>query len=134
MKDDSKWNPFAVPSQIENAAELEKILADIRPITVLTKKSFIEKMFVPILLTIAALFFSTFYVTNQAVSIACGIVMLIILEGSFVEELNQECGSKDKESWLFFAYYCRGDCLSALHKDCRRNLTILQSYESRSTF
>lgn len=84
IEGNDKWNPIVVPAQIENREDLERILADISTIIVLTKKAVWQKFFVPISMSGAGLFLATFYVTNKYVSMVCGLLLLAVIGFSFV--------------------------------------------------
>jgi len=97
IEGDSKLNAIVIPSQIENYDQLQQTLNEIKPLTVYTKKNFIEKMFIPIVLSIAALFVGHFYVSNKVVSVISGIVLVLVLGASFyVSVTNKNIDKRTK--------------------------------------
>ena len=102
IEGDSKMNPITIPSQIEDYELLEKTLIEIRPLTVYTKKNFIEKMFVPIVLSVALLFWGHFYISDKVVSIICGILLVLVLGfGFYVSVTNKNIDKRTKR----FSYF-----------------------------
>jgi hypothetical protein len=93
----NKLNAIAIPSQIDNYELLERTLNEIKPVTVHIKKTFLEQMSIPILLIVVLLFFGHFYMTNTIVSIACGILLVLVLGFSFfVSVTNKNIDSRTK--------------------------------------
>ncbi|WP_276372709.1 hypothetical protein [Chryseolinea sp. H1M3-3] len=97
IEGDSKLNAIGVPSQVDNYEQLEKALNAIKPIIVHTKKSFVEQMVFPIVLIVPGLFVGHFYITNNIFSIACGILLVLILVSSFyISVTNKNIDSRTK--------------------------------------
>ena len=101
IEGDSKMNPITTPSQIDNYELLEKTLNEIKPLTVYTKKNFIEKMFVPIVLSVTLLFWGHFYVGDKTISITCGILLVLILGFGFYVSVT----NKNIDKWTKRASY-----------------------------
>ncbi len=102
IEGDSKLNAIAIPSQIDNYELLEKTLNEIKPVTVNTKKTFLERMFIPILLIVALLFFGHFYMTDKIVSIVCGILLVLLFGISFyINVTNKNIDTRTKRVSYF---------------------------------
>ena len=102
IEGNSKLNAIAIPSQIDNHELLEKTLNEIKPVTVHLKKAFSEQMIIPILLIVILLFFGHFYMTNKIVSIACGILLVLVLGFSFyVSVTNKNIDTRTKRVSYF---------------------------------
>lgn len=102
IEGDSKLNAIGIPSQIDNYDLLEKTLNDIKPLTVHTKKTFLEQMTIPILLIVPLLFLGHFYVTDKIVSIVCGVLVVLVLGFSFyISVTNKNIDKKTKRISYF---------------------------------
>ncbi len=98
VEGESKLNAITIPSQIDKFELLEKTLNEIKQVTVYTKKTFLEQMLIPILLSVALLFLGHFYLTNKMVSILSGIVLVFILGISFyVSVTNKNIDKRTKK-------------------------------------
>ncbi|HMG93431.1 MAG TPA: hypothetical protein VK589_25410 [Chryseolinea sp.] len=97
IEGDSKLNAIGIPPQIDNYDLLEKTLNEIKPLTLYTKKTFLEQMFVPILLSVALLFFGHFYIADKIISIICGILLVLLLGvGFYITVTNKNVDQKTK--------------------------------------
>jgi len=103
IEGDSKLNAIAIPSQIDNYELLEKTLNEIKPVIVYTKKTFLEQMLVPIILSVALLFLGHFYFSNKLVSVICGILLVLLLGFSFfISVTNKNIDKRTKRA----SYLC----------------------------
>jgi hypothetical protein len=103
IEGDSKLNAIAIPSQIDNYELLERTLNEIKPVIVYTKKTFLEQMLVPIILSVALLFLGHFYLSNKLVSVICGILVVLLLGFSFyISVANKNIDKRTKRA----SYLC----------------------------
>jgi hypothetical protein len=98
----SKLNQLTIPPQIENHELLEAKLNQIKTITVLTSKTFVEKFFIPISLSGVVLVGITLLSKNDIVILISSILIVIILSLSLVlTQLSRNVDKRTKRlSWL----------------------------------
>lgn len=97
-----KLSPIGIPSQIDNCQLLEATLNDIKPMNVLTSKTWLEKLFIPISLSGLVLFGIMTISENEAVSLVCSALLVIGLTACLV--VIQRSKNVDKKtrrlSWI----------------------------------
>ena len=98
----SKLNPIVIPAQIENYPLLETMLNELRLVAVLTSKTVLEKLFIPISLSGAVLMGITIISRNETIILICSILIVLILSASLVlTQMNQNIDRKTKRlTWL----------------------------------
>lgn len=98
----SKLNPIAIPAQIENYQLLESMLNEIKMVSILSSKTFTEKMFFPISLSGAVLMGVTFISKNETIILTCSFLIVVILSVSLVlTQMNQNIDKRTKRlSWI----------------------------------
>lgn len=98
----SKLNPIIIPTQIEDYQLLESMLTQLKLVTVLTSKNFVEKMFIPISLSGAVLMGITYISKNETIILICSILIVSILSASLVlTQMNKNIDKKTKRlGWL----------------------------------
>jgi hypothetical protein len=98
----SKLNPIVMPAQVVDYQLLESMLNQIKTIKVLTTKTFLEKMFIPISLSGAILMGITFISKNETVTLISSILIVILLLASlFLIQQSKNIDKRTKRiSWV----------------------------------
>lgn len=81
---DRKINAIGVSAHLEKKDELEHLLAAIRPLTIKTSQSWIQKFQIPIIFLVLVTMFGTYYIGNKYVASLCGIVFSTFMTYSFI--------------------------------------------------
>lgn len=105
IKGKSTLDLIIVPSQIEQYTKLEKLLADIKPFSTSTNKSFLQKFsgIIPILMVGLTV---VFYVSDDKIMVSiCGIILLIgLLYSLFEIQKSKNIDSKTKKGMWFILF------------------------------
>lgn len=98
----SKLNPIVIPAQMDNYQVMEDTLREVKPVTVLTSKTFAEKMALPISLSGVVLVGVIFLSKNGTVTLICSILIVAILLVSLVlTQMNKNVDKGTKRlSWM----------------------------------
>jgi hypothetical protein len=92
---DSKINAIGIPRQTERITEVEQILAGIKPLTVKTSKTWLQRFQYPVMFSGVMLMFTSFYVENKWVCTIAGLPCCALLIYSFIKySTQQECREK----------------------------------------
>ena len=98
----SKLNPIVAPAQMEDYRQLESMLNEIKTITVLTSRTFLEKMFIPLSFSGVIFMGLTILSENEIVTLLSSIlVVLMFLVSLIVIQQNKNVDKKTKRlSWV----------------------------------
>jgi hypothetical protein len=97
-----KLNPIGIPSQIDNYKLLEDTLSQIRPMNVLTSKTWLEKMFIPLPLSFVVLTGIIILSENETVNIICHVLIVVMLTACLIlVQLSKNIDKKTRRlSWV----------------------------------
>lgn len=98
----SKLNTILTPAQMDDYQVMENTLNGVKPLTVLTAKTFIEKMALPISLSGVVLVGTIFLSKNGTVTLICTVLVVAILVVSLVlTQMNKNVDRRTKRlSWV----------------------------------
>jgi hypothetical protein len=80
----SKLNAIAIPSQIDNADVLSRLLSEIRPISEKTSRSWIPYLILMSALAVIVLMFAGLTRETKIISVFCGIALCIVMLYGFI--------------------------------------------------
>lgn len=99
----SRINAIGVSPFIENPSELERLLADLKPITVKTSTSWLKKYQLPVVLATIALMMTAFYATNKYIATFAGCAFAALMIYSFViTQMSKNVERRTKRMSYFF--------------------------------
>ena len=101
IKSNANTDIIIVFSQIDEYDKLEKLLSEIKQITILNKKPIIERLLIPIVIIYLGIFAAFLLSNNKIIAGVCGTTLLIFTIYSFFEmKSNKNYDNKTKTgSW-----------------------------------
>lgn len=101
IKSNANTDIIIVFSQIDEYDKLEKLLSEIKQITILNKKPIIERLLIPIVIIYLGIFAAFLLSNNKIIDGVCGTTLLIVSIFSFFEmKRNKNFDNKTKKgSW-----------------------------------
>jgi hypothetical protein len=88
IKSNSTRNTIIVPAQIDNYAEVKRLLGEIVPVTTITKKSFLEKYQFLFIIASLAMMVTVYISFNKILVAICGTGVIALLVYSFLASLR----------------------------------------------
>ena len=101
IKSNSKVDIIGVPSQIDEYDKLEKLLSEIKQITILNKTPIIERLLIPLVIIYLGIFAAFLLSNNKIIAGVGGTILLIVSIYSYFEmKRNKNLDNKTKQgSW-----------------------------------